>query len=474
MKITVVTSEENPLKKVAAAARTCYSTTPVLPIDLGKTKEDLIAFCKALFDAGHLTCFMHVNYTFLIEDVSRKFVWDVLHRTTFYNSEQVSQRYTYTELKGNVFLPNFSGTCPETAGQIESLYESVDEAYKLIVDALVESGLDKKAAQENARYILPVSCFTSLYYTVNLVTVIKIWRLCLHKGDSESLAFANVLKDSILELDDSLSFLFVQPEENKQYVPKTKELLRLEMQKSHPAQLVSCRFPADFMVETEALKDTVAGIRAFIQEEKPNGLDYGVNDYSNFLRRVFVVFQNCLSFVSDCQEQRHRTILQVRPSLEDTYSEGKRNFYIPPVIAENAYARSIFEKTVNSLYDCIDVLRSPCDGGDRMYVRNEWSYLLPNAHIYTIQEMGDLESFSRKWMQRLCYNAQEETRLLNQCQYKELARYCNQWLSNNGKRILNCFGPPCEFARDGGQKCREGKRSCLARGNKAPWKHWKD
>src|SRR3989338_4291542 len=98
---------QDPYNLSIATARTCYSSRVISSEDVGKddqsrAQRDRIA--ESIYKAGHHTTIQHPTFQFVLEKVSRQFIWSFLHAHPFYNSEQVSQRYV--EVKpGNVTIP---------------------------------------------------------------------------------------------------------------------------------------------------------------------------------------------------------------------------------------------------------------------------------------------------------------------------------------------------------------------------------
>ena len=85
---------QNPYDNAVATARTCYSSKGIINEDQASAKpERRDALARSIYDAGHHTTFQHAHFQFVLENVSRQFLWTFLHSHPFYNSEQVSQRY---------------------------------------------------------------------------------------------------------------------------------------------------------------------------------------------------------------------------------------------------------------------------------------------------------------------------------------------------------------------------------------------
>src|SRR3954451_23842783 len=85
-----------------AAARTCYSPRVIAAGEVTDRQRDTIG--ALTFEAGHHTVYQHAHFEFGLENISRQFVWTVLHAYPFYNSEQQSQRYVRLD-KAHAYIP---------------------------------------------------------------------------------------------------------------------------------------------------------------------------------------------------------------------------------------------------------------------------------------------------------------------------------------------------------------------------------
>src|SRR3990167_2699943 len=195
---------QDPYNLAIATARTCYSSRVISSEDVGKddqsrAQRDRIA--ESIYKAGHHTTIQHPTFQFVLEKVSRQFIWSFLHAHPFYNSEQVSQRYV--EVKAENF------TVPPLAEEARAVYldavhEQMDVYHRLIdlVEPVVVSeyrrifpsrsieekrwaGTIKKRCQEVARYALPVATHAHLYHTISGLTLHRYWRLRSEEHTSE-------------------------------------------------------------------------------------------------------------------------------------------------------------------------------------------------------------------------------------------------------------------------------------------------
>src|SRR5215813_1192240 len=101
---------QDPYNNAVATARTCYSSQVIHSGDVSKdevTRARRDAIAQSIYKAGHHTTIQHATFQFVLDKVSRQFIWSFLHSHPFYNSEQVSQRYV--EMKPeNYTIPSLS------------------------------------------------------------------------------------------------------------------------------------------------------------------------------------------------------------------------------------------------------------------------------------------------------------------------------------------------------------------------------
>src|SRR4051812_1152253 len=101
---------QRPYDNAVATARTCYSSKVITADDVSKDEPTRVrrdAIAQSTYKAGHHTTIQHATFQFVLDKVSRQFIWSFLHSHPFYNSEQVSQRYV--EMKaGNYTVPSLA------------------------------------------------------------------------------------------------------------------------------------------------------------------------------------------------------------------------------------------------------------------------------------------------------------------------------------------------------------------------------
>ena len=100
----------DPFDNAVATARTCYSSRVITSQDVSRddrSRELRDKIAESIYKAGHHTTIQHATFQFILDKVSRQFIWSFLHSHPFYNSEQVSQRYVEVGA-GNYTVPPLS------------------------------------------------------------------------------------------------------------------------------------------------------------------------------------------------------------------------------------------------------------------------------------------------------------------------------------------------------------------------------
>ena len=155
MNVTLVQATPNPVETIAKIASICYDSDPKNPM----------ALVKHLYAGGHHSVFEHIYFTFKIEGISRACSHQLVrHRHCSFT--QRSQRYCSED--------GFEYVTPATMNAIEfrgdmGMIEGFYSYYQQL-----------GVPNEDARYILPNACGTSLYMSLNLRELIHMCneRLC--------------------------------------------------------------------------------------------------------------------------------------------------------------------------------------------------------------------------------------------------------------------------------------------------------
>lgn len=170
MRVDLIQYTPNPEKVVAAAARLCYSAESA-PDLLGRLNdESVVSFVRKLRAMGHLSPFEHVSFQFSIDGVSRALSHQLVrHRIASYS--QRSQRYVQEDGFEFVVPPSVKRN-REALERFETVMARLQEDYQELLNCV---------PAEDARYVLPNACVTSLMVTFNARSLLNFFehRTCL-------------------------------------------------------------------------------------------------------------------------------------------------------------------------------------------------------------------------------------------------------------------------------------------------------
>lgn len=157
MEVRLIQCTPNPIETISRIASICYDSDPKDPMKL----------VKHLYRCGHHSVFEHVYLTFYIDGISRVCSHQLVrHRHCTFT--QRSQRYC--DESHSAFI--YPKSCfPNDA------YGFVTAINREQYESMCESGIPK----EDARYILPNACTTSLYMSCNFRELMHICSLRLCK-----------------------------------------------------------------------------------------------------------------------------------------------------------------------------------------------------------------------------------------------------------------------------------------------------
>lgn len=156
MKVSLIQATPKPIETIAEIASICYDSDPKDPLKL----------VKHLYNNGHHSVFEHIYFTFKIEDISRACSHQLVrHRHCSFT--QRSQRYCDETDTAYII--------PERIADIDIFGKDMATAFNGY-----EYQIDVGTPIEDARYLLPNACATSLYLSCNLRELIHIAneRLC--------------------------------------------------------------------------------------------------------------------------------------------------------------------------------------------------------------------------------------------------------------------------------------------------------
>ena len=369
-----------PFNNAVATARTCYSSRVVYAEELekdDKTRSRRDAIAQSIYDAGHHTTIQHATFQFVLENVSRQFIWSFLHSHPFYNSEQVSQRYV--EVK-----PDRFATPPLEEPALSLYHETTQylmEAYHKLIELLEKTAREqyallfknrdpeekrwksvlKKKRQEVARYVLPLATHAHLYHTISGLTLHRYHRLC---QSYDTPIEAQIVVNKMVEAVNQVDPLFFQNIEDQIPLEETPEFLFFQQRPQLLDEAISEEFIHEFDAELEGRSSkllsvsenapaimaqsvrTVLGLpkSRLSDEEAINlvldpaqnslfGEALNLTTLSKLIRTMShpqFTFKKKISHTADSQEQRHRMLPASRPILMRQFISKKPD-YITPV-----------------------------------------------------------------------------------------------------------------------------------------------
>ena len=182
MNVTLVQATPNPIETIATIASICYDSDPKNPM----------ALVKHLYKNSHHSVLEHIYFTFKIEGISRACSHQLVrHRHCSFT--QRSQRYCSEDGFEYVTPPSIKD------GEFHGDMNEIRECYSLYQEEGVPN--------EDARYILPNACATSLYLSCNLRELIHIAneRLC----DRAQWEIRELVQEMCKLVDPQLHFMLV-------------------------------------------------------------------------------------------------------------------------------------------------------------------------------------------------------------------------------------------------------------------------
>lgn len=186
MQVTLIQQTANPVETIAKIASICYDSNPKDPMKL----------VKHLYRNGHHSCFEHIYFTFKIDAISRACSHQLVrHRHCSFT--QRSQRYCSEDGFGAAIPHSILNDDAAYCKYLGILWD-IEKAYQSLHDGI---------PNEDARYVLPNACLTSLYLSCNLRELIHIAneRLC----SRAQWEIQEVVKEMISLVDPELQFMLV-------------------------------------------------------------------------------------------------------------------------------------------------------------------------------------------------------------------------------------------------------------------------
>ncbi len=200
MKVELITHTPNADKIIAAAAKLCYAKSDISTLMDKLTPERVESFLEMLSELGHESPVEHAVFTFGIEGVSRALLAQITrHRIASFSVQ--SQRYVDKSGFDFVIPPEiakipeameeYEAAMREDAEHYAKLKEILSKAHyeRLIAEGKPEAEAKKvaeKAANEDARFVLPNACDTRMIITMNVRSLWNFFKLrCCNRAQWE-------------------------------------------------------------------------------------------------------------------------------------------------------------------------------------------------------------------------------------------------------------------------------------------------
>src|SRR5580704_1300756 len=500
--VTLRNSFAHPYDSAIAAARTCYAPRLISPEEITEKQRTTIG--AATFYAGHHTVYQHAHFEFGLENVSRQFVWSLLHAHPFYNSEQQSQRYVRLD-RALAFVPNpslfFNGAhramYEQSIARAWSTYRElstllVNDARAILGDIWhigpmshpkrlqkIERAAEKRAI-EIARYVLPVAAFTTMVHTISGIVLHRLWRMSAASDTpSESRAIIGEMVSQVRAIDPqfferfgtepleerpewnaatlngSASHALIDPRHGETFAREFDAKLRgktsklLDYSPNAPSVMAEA-YRAVVGLPESACTDAEAIDRLLNPARNPYRLeilDVGVHaPMMRALQHANYTFAKKISHTADSQDQRHRMVPGSRPLL--TLADTREPDYITPaLLTQNPRAKELYDRAMQDAWSAKNKL---LDEGVSPEIA---LYLLPNAKSIRLVESGSLLHLLHKWTMRTCFNAQEEIYAASMDEVAQLRQVHPQ--------LARHIGPPCHLrANITTPICTEGSHFC--------------
>ena len=162
MKVEILDATQNPIDLVSIAMGRCYAKDDV--------SENRV---RRAFNDRHMSVFEHVKVTVKISEVSRALSHQLVrHRMASFCQE--SQRYVKVDVSEDWFVKPDLGE-----GNAEDIFGKAMQFSALAYRQLLDAGI----SAEDARYVLPNACQTSLVMTMNLR---ELWHFLELREDSHA------------------------------------------------------------------------------------------------------------------------------------------------------------------------------------------------------------------------------------------------------------------------------------------------
>lgn len=191
MKVELIAHTPDADKIIAAAAKLCYAKSNIDTLMDKLTPEKVESFLEMLSELGHESPVEHAVFTFGIEGVSRALLAQITrHRIASFSVQ--SQRYVDKSSFEYITPPSIA-EIPEALEEYNLVMKSDAEHYAKLKEILTKANYERliaegksdadakkaaeKAANEDARFVLPNACDTRMIVTMNVRSLWNFFKL---------------------------------------------------------------------------------------------------------------------------------------------------------------------------------------------------------------------------------------------------------------------------------------------------------
>lgn len=415
------------------AGRTCYSPKLITPLDYvfgtAKHREITDMVVASTREAGHFTTRQHINYVFGMEGISRLAIWEVFHSFPYYNTDQQSQRYVEMSESGLIFPKEEpvirEGSLRLIAGYnklVEVLSPIAMEQYKLRFPGRNNSKKwenknsieAQKKAQEVARYLLPLSMTANFFYSINELTLLRLYKQKnTYRTSPESAAVIDMMVRAVSDVDPSFAEELDEPVTSRvaRELPRDNYLAADEFDRKLDGKPARVRGAETMLSDIADAVRTILGYSSDQMSDKEAvdmaldpaqnkllasvGGEMVMDQISQALNAAVLKVDVSLSLSADAQLQRHRGLDHLVPELY--VPRLNEDIVVPALLDYSAEAKDIY---LQYQAENIEALRSV--GSDN------FRYLLTNGTKIRKTVTGPLGPFYHFLKSRTCLNAQEE------------------------------------------------------------------
>jgi thymidylate synthase ThyX len=303
--VQLINAFQTPYDNAIATARTCYSSRLIYANEVSqdekaRTLRDKIA--ESTYQAGHHTTLQHATFQFALDKISRQTIWSFLHAHSFYNSEQVSQRFVKLKAENFIVPPMnevatkiFKETCEKMVAAyfhlIDLIQPTVISEYQRIFpgrkmeDKRWASAIQKKS-QEVARYVVPVAMSAHLYHTISGLTLHRYHKL-MHQMDTP--IEQAVIVEKMIAAVQAQDPLFFQRIEDPMPLEKTLEYELLK------------KFNGNKPANSQSIQNFIQEFDAGLGGKTSKLIDYKVNTEKTFAQSIRHVLGKTPQEISDAE-----------------------------------------------------------------------------------------------------------------------------------------------------------------------------